>query len=134
MANALYDKAREAFLTGGINWLSDTIKMVLVDTADYTVDLANHDYLNDVPAPARVATATLSGKTATGGVADANDMTFTSVSGDPCEALILYKDTGTESTSPLIAYIDSGVNLPVMPDGTDITVQWSGVSSKIFRL
>jgi hypothetical protein len=134
MANALYDKAREAFLKGEIDWLNDTIKMVLVDAADYTVDLATDQYLEDVVAAARVATATLSGKAATDGVADANDVTFTSVTGDPCEALVLYKDTGIESTSPLIAYIDSGVNLPVTPNGTDITVQWSNVYSKIFRL
>jgi hypothetical protein len=134
MANALYDKAREAFLKGQINWLTDTIKVILVDAADYAVDLAAHDYLNDVPAAARVATATLASKTATNGVADAADVTFSSVSGDSCEALILYKDTGTESTSPLIAYLDTGLNLPVTPNGTNIIVQWSDVDSKIFKL
>jgi hypothetical protein len=134
MANALYDKAREAFLKGEIDWLNDTIKVMLVDAADYRVDPATDQYLEDVDAAARVTTATLSGKAATDGVADANDVTFPSVTGDPCEALVLYKDTGTESTSPLIAYIDSGVNLPITPNGTDITVQWSNVYSKIFRL
>lgn len=51
MANALYDKAREAFLKGDIDWLNDTIKVMLVDTADYTVDLASHDSLDDVDLP-----------------------------------------------------------------------------------
>jgi hypothetical protein len=134
MANALYDKAREAFLKGDIDWLNDTIKVMLVDTADYTVDLASHDSLDDVPSAARVATATLANKTATNGVADADDATFSSVTGDQCEALIIYKDTGTESTSPLIAFINDGLNLPVTPSGEDITVQWSGVYSRIFKL
>jgi hypothetical protein len=134
MANTLYDKAREAFLKGEIDWLTDTIKVVLVDTGDYTTDLTAHDYLDDVPVAARVAVATLSGKTATNGVADADDVTFSAVTGDECEALVLYKDTGTESTSPLIAYLDEGINLPVTPNGEDIVVQWSDVYSRIFKL
>ena len=134
MANALYDHGRNAFLRGEIAWHSDTIKVILVDTDDYTVDLANHDYLDDVPAAARVATATLSGKTATAGVADADDTTFSSVTGDTCEALIIYKDTGTESTSPLIAYIDSATGLPITPNGGDITVKWDDGANKIFKL
>lgn len=134
MANALYDKAREAFLNGDIDWTSDTIKVMLVDTDDYTVDLANHDFLDDVPAGARVATATLSGKSATGGVADAADVTFSSVTGDTCGAVIIYKDTGTEGTSPLIAYFDQGASLPVTPNGSDIVIEWSSAYSRIFKL
>jgi hypothetical protein len=43
MANALYDKAREAFLNGDLDWTNDTIKVVLldilVDGYEYAVDL-----------------------------------------------------------------------------------------------
>ena len=45
MANALYDKGREAFLNGGINWLSDDIRVILTDASDYTVSLATHQNL-----------------------------------------------------------------------------------------
>lgn len=134
MANGMYAAGLNAFLTGSINWTSDTIKVVLVDAADYTVNLATHDFLNDVAAGARVATATLSGKTATGGVADANDVTFTGVSGDQAEALIIYKDTGNEATSPLIAYLDTATGLAITPNGTDITLTWDGGANKIFKL
>ncbi|MCD4687497.1 MAG: hypothetical protein K8S97_16325 [Anaerolineae bacterium] len=140
MANALYDKAREAFLNGDLDWTSDTIKVVLVDTEvenyEYVVDITSDQYLSDVPSQARVATATLASKTATAGVADAADVTFSSVSnsGRPCQALIIYKDTGSESTSPLIAYIDAGVSLPVTPNGSDIVLEWSDVYSRIFKL
>lgn len=99
MANALYDTGRNAFLTGDIDWVADTIKVVLVDTADYAVNLSTHDFLNDIPVAARVATGTLANKTASGGVADADDVTFTTVSGDQSEALVIYKDTGVEATS-----------------------------------
>lgn len=135
MANALFDKGREAFLNGDIDWSNDDIRLILIDTADYTVDLVNHDALDDIPVAARVAvSASLSGKTATNGVADANDVTLTAVSGDQSEAIVLYKHTGTESTSVLIAYIDTATGLPITPTGGDLTLQWDNGANKIFKL
>jgi hypothetical protein len=135
MSNALYDKAREGFLTGQIDWDTDAIKAVLIDAADYTVNLAAHQFLSDIPPAARVATsAALSGKTVAGGVADAADLTFAAVSGDTAEALVLYQDTGTEGTSRLIAYLDTATGLPVTPNGGDINVAWDNGANKIFKL
>ncbi|WP_321422755.1 hypothetical protein [uncultured Methanobacterium sp.] len=135
MANALYDKAREKFLNGAISWSGDTIKMVLVDVADYTVDLANHEFLSSIPAAARVATsAALTGKTYANGVANANNPTFTSVTGDPAEAVVIYKETGDAATSPLIAYIDNAGALTVTPNGNDIPVLIDTGSNKLFKL
>lgn len=134
MANALYDTGRNAFLTGDVDWVSDTIKGVIVDSADYTVDTNADQFLSDIPAAARVATATLGSKTASDGVADAADLTFNNVTGDQAEAVVLYKDTGVESTSQLIAYIDTATGLPVTPSGSDIVIQWSDGSNKIFKL
>ena len=135
MANALYDKGREAFLTGGINWSGDSIKAVLVDTGAYTVNLATHQFLSDIAAGARIAfSANLSAKTVAAGVADAADSLFTAVSGASVEAVVLYKDTGTAGTSALIAYIDTASGLPVTPNGGDITVAWDNGANKIFKL
>ncbi len=135
MSNALYDKGRKGFLAGEIDWDADDIRVILIDTDDYTVDLAVHDFLDDIPAPARVAvSASLTGKTTTDGVADADDVVLAAVTGDPCEALVIYKHTGTDSTSALIAYIDSATGLPVTPNGGDITIQWDGGAAKIFKL
>jgi hypothetical protein len=136
MANALYDKGREGFLDGSIDWDTDTIKAVLVDNGAYTVDLATHQFLSDIASGARIATlaAGLSGKTVTAGVADASDATFTAVSGASVESIVLYKDTGSAATSRLIAYIDTATGLPVTPNGGDITVAWDNGANKIFKL
>lgn len=135
MANALYDKGREGFLDGSIDWDTDDIRVILIDTDDYSVNIATHDNLDDIPTAARVATSgALTGKTVTDGVADADDVVFCSVSGDQSEALVIYQHTGTESTSRLIAYIDTATGLPVTPNGGDITVQWDNGSNKIFKL
>lgn len=135
MANSLYDKARQGFLDGSIAWSSNNIKAVLVDTGTYTVDLANNQYLSDIPSGARIATsANLSSKTSTAGVADAADLTFSAVSGASVEALVLYQDTGTSTSSRLIAYIDTATGLPVTPNGGDIAITWDNGSNRIFKL
>ena len=135
MANALYDLGREGFLRGEIDWDADNIKVLLIDAADYTKDLANHNDLADVPAAARVATSgNLSGKTTTAGVADANDVTLSSVTGDPSEQIIIEQDSGVEATSRLIANIDTATGLPVTPNGGDIEISFDGGANRIFKL
>lgn len=125
MANALYTSFKNAALGSGtpVDFDADTIKVILADSADYTVNLASHDYLDDVAGGARVATATLSSKAVSGGAFDSADPTFTAVTGDVCELLLLYKDTGTESTSPLIAYYDTfSEGMPITPNGGNVVV------------
>ena len=135
MANALYDKARERFLVGQFNWGTDTIKAVLVDSGSYSVSLTNHEFLSDISSSARVSTSgAFTGKTTAGGAADANDVTFSSVTGPSIEAIVLYQDTGVEATSPLIAYIDTATGLPITPNGGDIIVTWDNGTNRIFKL
>ncbi len=112
MANTLFDFARQRFLEAQINWMTDTIKVILVDTGAYTPQTAVHQYLSDIPTSARIAgPVTLTAKATTGGAADAADCTFTSVTGSSIEAIVIYSDTGTESTSPVIACIDTATGL-----------------------
>lgn len=135
MANALYAKGREGFLAGDIDWDANTIKIMLIDEADDTIDLAADDNLDDRAAGSRVATSgALASKTTTDGVADAADVTFSAVTGDQAESIDGFKDTGAEGTSRLIFNIDTATGLPVTPNSGDIVVTWSNGSDKIFRL
>lgn len=123
MPNVIYPKFKEQALQAGVNLSSGNIKAVLVDLADYTYSAA-HEFLSDVAAAGRVATSgNLASKTFTNGTFDSADPSFTAVTGDVSEALILFIDTGTASTSRLIAFYDTGVGgLPVTPNGGDINV------------
>lgn len=135
MANALFGLGREAFLSGDITWDGDNIKVTLVDAADYTINLTTHNAYDDVTSGGRVATSgNLASKTVTLGVADAADITYSAVTGDPSELLIGWQDTGTESTSRLIFAIDTATGLPVTPNGGDITVTWDSGANRIFKL
>lgn len=133
MANALYGLGRQAFLDGDIDWTNNDIKVLLVDTGTYTVQIDTHQYHSDVSG-ITATSPNLTGKSSTLGVADAADVTFTGVSGAVSEALIIYYDTTVSGTSPLIAYIDTATGLPVTPNGGDITVSWSDGADKIFKL
>lgn len=136
MSSGLYDKGRQAFLEGSIAWLTDDIRVILIDTAQYTVNLATHDFLDDVAAGSRIAVSgALASKTSTDGVADAADVVFTAVANTSVEALIIYKHTGSDATARLIAYIDSAsAGLPFQVNLGDVTVSWSNGASKIFKL
>jgi hypothetical protein len=129
MPNVIYPKFKEQALQGGVNLSSGNIKALLVDLADYTYSVT-HEFLSDVPAVGRVATsANLASKTFTNGVFDSADPSFAAVTGDVSEALILFIDTGTPSTSRLVGFYDTGVSgLPVTPNGSsiNITVNASG--------
>ena len=136
MANSHYDKGRESFLKGEIAIASDDIRIILVDSADYTVNLASDQFLSSVAGGGRVATSSaLSTKTTTAGVFDADDVTLTAVTGDPSECIVIYDHTGgADSARRLIGYIDSATGLPVTPNGGDITVTWDSGSNRIFKL
>lgn len=135
MANQIYGKTRQKFLTGALNWLSGNTKIVLVDTDIYTPNFATDEFLADIPVGARVATSTdLVSKTATLGAADADDITITGVSGATVEAVVMYVDTGSAATSTLLTYWDTASGLVLTPNGGDVVVQWSNGDSRIFRV
>ena len=133
MANALYPKAKEAFLNADIDMATDTITIALIDTGNYTFN-SEHQFRSDISNDAVISSANLSNKTAVNGVFDADDATFTSVTGANCEALIIFQNTGSQANSRLIAFIDSATGLPILPNGGDITVAFSSGSNRIFAL
>lgn len=133
MANAIYPKYKEALLdaTANVDLKDGTVKVALVDTGVYTYNAA-HDFYNDVTGVVGTP-QTIANKTVTNGVFDGDNVTYTTVTGNTVEALIIYVDTGDAATSRLVAYIDTSVTgLPVTPNGGDISITWSGAG--IFAL
>lgn len=144
MANALYPKWKEALLQGTaaalLNGSGTTgVYAALIDTGVYTYNSANEFWdtggAND-PVDALIGTAMEIGatKSYTNGVFDGADVTFSTVSGNSAEAIIIFvKNAGAQTTWRLVAYLDTNVtNLPVTPNGGNITVTWN--ASGIFGL
>jgi len=138
MAN-VYNRYKEAAEKGEIDLLSDNIKCILV--SGYTFDADNHQYYSDVSGSEISGTGytaggqSLSNKSVTRddandvAIFDADDVVWanSSISAD---GAILYKDTGTASSSPLIAYYPFG-ETKVSSD-SNFTVQWG--SDGILRI
>jgi hypothetical protein len=134
MASAVYPKALEAFANADIDLLVDDIRAILIDAADYTYSAA-HQFLSSVPGAARVSVSgALTGKTTVNGAFDHAQGTFTTPTGDPCEALIYYKHTGSDATARLIAYMDNFAGLPITPNGQNINFSPSTGANKLFKL
>lgn len=144
MASALWNPGREGFLSGEIVWKSGgaTIKAALV--RGYTF-VSSHKFVSDVTAAGGTLVATsgaLTGLTNTDGVADAADVTFTSVAaGAAIPAVVLFQASavaGGADVDPtlqrLIAYVDTATGLPVTPNGQNINVTWDNGSNRIFKL
>lgn len=118
MANWLYTKFVENQLidTAAVDFDADVIKGALYRSSSYTPNQSTDEYLSDAGNPISTAFITVS---VSGAVVDADDFTFGSVAaGAAIDVLVLYKDTGSAATSPLIAKYD----INVTPDGNDITI------------
>jgi len=128
MANALYPKYKESLLQAGVNLSSGNVKAALVDLGTYTYSAA-HQFFSSITGVVGTPVA-LTSKTFTDGVFGAANPSFGATSGVTAEALVFYVDTGTAGTSPLLAFMDTGVgNLPVTPNGgvIDLTLSGSGI-------
>jgi hypothetical protein len=131
MTSQLYPKGK-AHLLGlatKADLVADTIKVMLLHSATAAYS-GSHEFVSDLTGGGIVArSGALAGKTVTSGVFDANDVTLTAVSGSAVDALVLYKDTGSDATSPLVGWYDLS---SLTPNGGDITVVFN--ASGIFGI
>jgi hypothetical protein len=105
----------------------------LVDTGTYTYNSA-HQFYSDLSGIVGTPQEIGATKSYTNGTFDGGNVTYTTVSGNTVEAIVLYRqNAGANTTWRLIAYIDAGVTgLPVTPNGGDITITWDAAG--IFTL
>lgn len=134
MANALYRKGAQKLLSAEIDLIDDTIVARLVKNT-YAQNLSTDEFLSSVTKVTGSTDITLTGKSVTDGVFDADDISYTAVpSGETSEGVVLAKWTGSEATSPIIAYIDVITGFPLATNGGNVAVQWDNGAYKIFSL
>lgn len=132
MADVIYNSFKKKIMDGSIDLDTDTIKVALV-TSSYTPDQDTHDFFDDITNEVSgtgytAGGATLASVTVTAdntdneGVFDAADVTWSS-STITARGAVIYKSTGTASTSPLIAYIDFGADKS--SSNGNFTIQWN---------
>ena len=134
MASSVYRKYKEQVLQSGANTnlVTGTVKAVFVSSA-YTYSDA-HQYRSSLTgvmqASGTDATVTITGKSVTSGTfktSNASDtITAATAAATTYNAMVIFVDTGTASTSPLVAYIDG---LSIVPNGGNIVIDWDDIST-----
>jgi len=123
MANVWYQEAVEAFSKKLLDWEGDDFRALFV-TSGYSFS-QSHEFLSDVAGGNRVGSAVaLTNKVASNGGLLADPTLFSNFAGSAVDAIIIYHHTGTEGTSRLILYIDTGTNVAFNPNGGNVTINW----------
>lgn len=142
MASVLYPLYKEALLSAAPNSSLNQGDSTngpycsLIDEGTYTYN-ATHQYYS-VAAGSAVGPAAgvqLTTPTVAAGTFDASDITFTAVTGNSVEALIIYRhNSGANTTWLMVSLLESDyvTGLPVTPNGGDILITWH--ASGIFTL
>ena len=144
MADLIFDKWKNQILAGNDVWTTSAVKALLVDNTAAYVPAQSQNFLSDAKAASPALTElSTTGYTARGMALASKALTrddsnsrikiqaanvvwaaLGPTSGGPTiRAVLLYIDTGTDSTSELIAYIDSGGLLAT--NGGQVTVNWN---------
>ena len=121
MASQLYPQGAAHILgkTTKVDMLADTFKALFYSGSFNGA----HEFVSDLTGGSIIARSpSLTGVTVTAGIVDANDITVTAVSGSAFTHLIIYKDTGTDSSSVLVAIMDI---TSFTPTGADVQVVWN---------
>jgi hypothetical protein len=140
----LYNKAREGFVAGEIVWKptgGSVIKASIVRGYAYSV---THKFVSDVLGAGGtiIATETLNSLTNTDGVLDAADAVLEAVpTGAAIPHIVIYQASAVAGGADvpaaqqrLIACLDKGSGIPILPNGQDVTVAWSPGVDRIARL
>lgn len=128
----------EQQLIADIEWDADTFKIALTNsapnltTADFFNDITEISAGNGYTAGGTATTITVSRSSGTAKVAG-SDVVFTATGAvGPFRYVVLYKDTGTAATSPLIAMWDYGSSVTLANTET-FTVDFDATNG-IFQL
>lgn len=130
MANFIYNKAKELFAKGELDWESADLRLLLLrDTGTYqSNEDKDHDFLDHVLdaspgggveiSASGYARQTLAGKAVTLDLTndwakcDCDDIAFGALTaGQTVIAAVLFVHTGSNATAPLIAWIDTATGL-----------------------
>lgn len=125
MSDVLYDKFKEKLLGADIDIAADDIRVMLV-LSSYSFDAAD-EFVADLGAVDNGRSAALGSKTITNGVFDAADTSLVATAASACNAIVVFKHTGSDATAPVIAYIDFSAFTPSVSQTVNQVFNASGI-------
>lgn len=142
MSNAAYTALKQGLLNAEYDFNTAVIKVAAV--RGYTFSAA-HATMADVVGGGggtiNAASAALANPTITGGVFDADDTTISTTASAVDHALVVYQASAVtggadvaQASQKLIAYIDTGTNLPIQPGTGTLAVAFDNTTNKILKI
>lgn len=137
----LYGAASQQFGTGALDWPTLQVGALLVSAA-YTPRINVDTYVSDIPPSAIIARSDqndgggdLTGLAMVNGIAQGVIPEFQAlISALPVAAVVLFVDTGVDSTSSLIYYSSSGSGFPFTPEGFNYAIVAAGLLGGWFQV
>ena len=125
MANFWYGLGVQHFVNGDIAWGSNTIKVALISST-YTANASTDEFYSVAVVSGAIVSAgvTLGTKTNVLGKVSAANSTWSSVSGSQVTQLVGYVGGTAGSGDYLLFNLNTGTNIPVTPNGGNITAAW----------
>lgn len=130
MATFLYGNAAQQFATGAWDWPDLQVTGLLVN-AVYVPVIDSDTYVSDIPVGALIARsnalgAYMTSQAATDGLCSGILPEFEAlIATVPVTALVLYVDTGDDTTSQLVFYSSDGSGFPFTPQGFNYSVVYA---------
>lgn len=141
MANFVFPAALTGLMTGLIDLDTAAIKAAYV--RGYTPDTADV-FVSEVVAGGGTLNGTsdaLTGKTVVAGVLDADDTDVPTTADATDHSILLFQASAVtggadvaQNAQRVIAYFDTGTNLPIQPGTGDTPITWDNGANKIIKL
>lgn len=142
MSNALYATAAEGLISGEIDLNTAVLKAAFV--RGYTYSSA-HKFVADVVGAGggtiNGTSAALTSVTVTGGVLDADDTSASTTASAVDHGILLFQASAVtggadvaQSAQRLVAWFDTGTDLPIQPGTADTPITWDSGPDKILKI
>lgn len=137
MANFIYNKAKEAMLSGMVDISTKKIRALLIDNSLYTANINSDQYVSQIPASAiKKRSGDLQDVVFPLGIINATDLIITDHDGSAFNSIVCYQVGTSDSNSILLFYIDTATGLPFPGSNSEIPVYiiWDNGPNKIIAL
>ena len=135
MANFVYTKAKANLLSGDIDLDADDIRVMLVTSTTTADTEEDTTFIDQFATLGEFTDGSYSRKALAGEVVntdntnnrgefDADDVTWSSLTGDTAQAAVVFKFVTNDAASIPICYIDTG-GFPFTANGGDLTLSWN---------
>lgn len=125
--------AREKFATKQLDWVAQSMRAALIRST-WVPDYNTQQYLSSIASFIISRSAVIGNRSADDGYCNGDNPIFNNVAGEEFGSVILYQDSGWDTSSLMVAHITEVNGLPYTPDGSSVELIVDQAFGGFFRL